>query len=243
MTVTVNIYFIYFSVLKGKILSIDWERDQRTTAAPTTQPTTTRPLPTLPTPEDGETDLVIGRKPDQNLINIFKTGKSVQVSEEDFLAEPAMFPFFKPKIIRVELEKLFKGIQYLPRERGHHFNIRFSSMHRTPYEVGKKYLLTGFAAGEELTMNDCNWFSEWRELSKIMHQGIRREYWMYCGCRIKNCFYGPCKPSRRQCGWKIDFKQVGHQRDDFFSRQRICMVQYGVRCGWCDPNDTKCYRR
>lgn len=108
-------------------------------------------------------------------------------------------------------------------------------MHRVPYEVGQSYLLTGFAIQKELAMNDCNWFSEWDKISDVMHRGLKRYYWRYCGCQVKNCFGNKCKVTARQCSWDIPFSQVGFQKADFLSRNRVCMVICGRRCDWFDP--------
>ena len=233
-----NVAPVSILVVKAKILSLDWEKDSKTTAPPTTtKAPTTKPMPTLPKPEDGETDFVVGRKPDSNLVSIFKNGKEVHVTETDILAEPAMLPFFfRPRYIRVQLEKLIKGRSYLPQEVGHEFNIRFTSMHRVPYVVGKTYLLTGFATGKELATNECNWFSEWDKVTPVMHRGIRRYYWIYCRCQIQNCFGGRCSKSPRKCPWDIEFSQVGFEKADFLSKNKVCMVTCG-RCNWHDPRE------
>ena len=244
--------FFVLPVVIARVISVDWENDKKKTPPPpTTKPATTKkPRAKLPEPQKGETDWIVGRKPDPNLLEIFKKGidpKQTGGSDEDFLAEPAMFPFFfnRPKIIRVELEKLYRGKKYLSSTtKGHQFNIKFSSMHRVPYQVGKTYLLTAWTAGKQLMTNDCNWFSEKNKLTTVQHYGLRRYYWLYCACKIQLCVNGRCNKHPLKCHWNVPLTQIDHKRADFLSANRVCMSQCGSSCGFYDPlKRVSCARR
>ena len=217
------------------MISTDWERDSRTTRAPTTTAarTTRRPPLTLPKPENGETDFVVGRKPDEKLQELFKNGEVI-VKEEDPLAAPALLPFMKPKVVRFELEKLYKGTKYLQNKVGYRFSVTYSSFRPVPVEVGKSYLITGFAVGHSLYMNECNWFSLWQNLSEVQLLGLRRYYWIYCRCQIRFC--PACKPSYVKCNWDPPFSKIGRDKADFLSKEKLCMVGCG-RCGWFSPRE------
>lgn len=148
---------------------------------------------------------------------------------------------FLPVFVRVELQKLIKGRKYLPSKRGHQFDIQYTSMSLPKYQVGKSYLLTGFATGMQLATNECSWFSEWDKLTPVMNHGLRRYYWMYCGCQIRRCFRDNCPKLQRKCTWQVGTKG-SFEKNDFLSKNRVCMVKCG-KCDWFHPTKhQQCFR-
>ncbi len=144
--------------------------------------------------------------------------------------------FFRPKKLRVELRKIYKGVSAVNTKVGEQFNITFMSMHSANIKEGEVYLLSGFKYGKTLTMNNCNWHAQWDDLTDTQKLGLRRYYWLYCRCNIWFCPEGACAQNIRLCRWVLPRSQIDGKKADMLSANKVCMVKCG-RCGWFGPKE------
>ena len=136
---------------------------------------------------------------------------------------------FKPRYIKVELRRIFKGIKSIKDSKFSTIYIRFASLDRPLLEVGQVYVLSGYSFGTSLFMNSCSWTSKWSKLTTGQRFGIARQfYWVYCGCNIVDCQSNLCPNDIRSCKWNRQNDQLA----DFLIKDGICMVTDGARCKW-----------
>ena len=137
--------------------------------------------------------------------------------------------YYKPRYIKVQLRRLFKGSKVVNAKKYATVYIRFASLDRPLLEVGHVYVLSGYSFGTSLYMNTCSWNAKWSDLTTGQRFGITRFfYWIYCRCSIDDCQTKSCLSDLRSCTWdRRNTKQA-----DFLINDGICMVTDGSRCKW-----------
>ncbi|XP_060079171.1 metalloproteinase inhibitor 3-like [Ylistrum balloti] len=102
-------------------------------------------------------------------------------------------------------------------------------------EHRKTYLLSGTIRNNQLWINYCGWFQEYKTLNLQQKKFLKFKYKHNCGCKVTSCYEGGYCPAARKL-FRRDYCKYQLRRDrtpskDCFQRHGQCVRMDGA-CQW-----------